>query len=436
MAGELRLLKESLMFLTEKKSLIKKYVDTGKYTQEGYDLFLKHLQWCKPITIKEGVWQTYVKVYEDWLLHEIHRHLKWINKDSTDIKELTFFLSTSMSMLVKLSLKHYSLMTKGIEKKTLPYYNSNTDIDWDEYIKDIHAKYASKKSETDLGGTYKKVYDENGFEIFACINQEAVQVIGASANWCVRRDSSYWNDYNTNGQRFYVIIDHYRSKTNDEGIEDNFRKVCIQWEKHDITIWDYNDNNMKLDKYINEIKKVVSSTVAEKLKNAIKNLDGFDSEYDDEDEKLSEELQGEWDFLHNEMNRWIDETKELQNEFNEDLEKSFNELGNMLKTGKYKNVDENKLEDLKYEWEKAEGDFENMYNFLHSLEYGFTKGSSKYYYDELTNYADMSWFPEAAPILIEWWRDNGINPTEVKTQISYFCMEESNTLDLPNPYGN
>jgi hypothetical protein len=403
------------IFLIEgKKQLEKKYIDTGKIDAKILNSMLSTM-WTHGKAKPE-----FENKYADWIIHEVYR--LYTNKM---IKSMDIYASNNNAIflsLVKAAALHFDLSARRVVKGMLPLDKSKKEIDWMFKVKEMLQDHAEKKTATGLSGDYKKKYDREGFEIFACVDHQSVVSIGASANWCIRREENYWNDYNREGYNFFVVIDHHRAKT------DPYRKVCIQYSDHEITIWDYDDNNMNLDTYIKNISDITLDEPLDNLENAINSLGAFDSEYE-EDSNLAEIIE-EYDELDMNLTKWYEENNERKDEFekeaSEEVEGEIKKIKDQIESAT--NTEE--LEELKTKLEKYE-------DWVEAEEYeeAYDDINGQYKYDTLRGESEPGWYPVLTEMIKEWWRDHGNDLDTINQAIWDRTFEDSWTAwnNLPNP---
>jgi hypothetical protein len=364
--------KQSITAIFEsEKQVYKKYADTGKMPRKTIDTIYSYM---RGEHIAKGTFTKFIDIYLDWVVFNYYNlHMSDPNKYKL---ELEGYGNNTLDELNKAANFHEFLAKRKIVKGTPIYKKYNKQIDWVGQMKDILHQHAIKQTATNIGGNYNKVYNKDGFEIFECIDQESVIKIGASANWCIRRDEKYWNEYNAEGKRFFVIVDHHRGKKRPNGADDLYRKICLQLDSvGGVTIWDYNDNDMELNDWIKSIYDLAPEDAILELRMFCEDgLEHFDSDYTDDGMVLLEQVSVFYKNLIHNMN-------DVKNKFED------------IKAEKYETEKEEKL------------------------------------IDELV-------LPIPDDLLLEWWRDIGFSgDVKINGAIEDYIFVGNPTMfeNLPNP---
>jgi hypothetical protein len=229
MSGELRILNEELVVLTEKLGQVKKlYLDSNKINKVEFEWIKKAQEKLEEDGAKGD--------YTEWLA----RTLLFNEVIGKEGKNRDVMIQWYLDIYEFISM--YDRIRQQGYKKQLPEKQNLKQIKrW--VNSEFNNFYEKRKMKIHGVGKddYEEVYHKGPIQIFKIKSHDGMRVLGSGTKWCVASctdGKAHWNAYirgtdTDSPSRFYVIRDHTKNS------KDIFYKIAVQvYEYGEPTFWD------------------------------------------------------------------------------------------------------------------------------------------------------------------------------------------------------
>ena len=99
-----------------------------------------------------------------------------------------------------------------------------------------------------------KIYEDDRFTVYRIDSKHAIMHYGRESQWCITQEKqSYWENYNWEGNSFYIILNRKGSSTKkNKGIREGSKYAVQKTGFINLTVWDVNDYPLELEDWISD----------------------------------------------------------------------------------------------------------------------------------------------------------------------------------------